>query len=153
MGGTGIGAALAIAATLGGTAVQAQDAGLLPWRDPGAVARGAGLYAEYCAACHGADLAGAPDWQRPDARGRMPAPPHDASGHTWHHPDALLFRITKYGTAAVVGDGYQSDMAGFGEVLDDDQILEVLAYIKSTWPRQVIETHDRINAAAAVPPQ
>lgn len=126
---------------------------LLPWQDSAAVERGAALYAEHCAACHGADLAGEPDWQTPKPSGRMPAPPHDQTGHTWHHPDTVLFRITKHGTEAVVGGDYRSDMGGFGEVLSDDQILEVLAYIKSTWPRRVIETHERINAAAGAPPQ
>jgi mono/diheme cytochrome c family protein len=131
----------------------AQEAGMLPWRDAQAVQAGQALYAEHCAACHGADLAGEPDWRLPKPSGRLPAPPHDASGHTWHHPDETLFRITKYGTEAIVGGSYQSDMAGFGGVLSDDQILQVLAYIKSTWPRRVIETHDRMNAAAAAPPQ
>ena len=66
----------------------------------------------------------------------MPAPPHDASGHTWHHPDGVLFRITKEGVAAVVGGGYQSDMPAFGDVLSDDEIRAVLAYIKSMWPER-----------------
>jgi mono/diheme cytochrome c family protein len=76
----------------------------------------------------------------------LPAPPHDASGHTWHHPDRVLFDITKRGTAAVVGGGYESGMPGFGGTLTDAEIRATLAYIKSTWPRRVRETHDRINA-------
>jgi mono/diheme cytochrome c family protein len=66
----------------------------------------------------------------------MPAPPHDASGHTWHHPDGVLFRITKEGPAAVVGGGYESDMPGFGDILGDEDIRAVLAFIKSTWPER-----------------
>ena len=66
----------------------------------------------------------------------MPAPPHDASGHTWHHPDGVLFRITREGPAAVVGGGYQSDMLGFGNVMSDDDIWAVLSFIKSTWPER-----------------
>ena len=27
----------------------------------------------------------------------LPAPPHNETGHTWHHPDEMLFAITKYG--------------------------------------------------------
>ncbi|MBL4645745.1 MAG: c-type cytochrome, partial [Rhizobiales bacterium] len=49
------------------------------------VKKGAVIYAEYCASCHGADLEGQPNWQSPDADGKMPAPPHDQRGHTWHH--------------------------------------------------------------------
>lgn len=94
------------------------------------------VYAENCASCHGINLEGQPDWKSRNANGRMPAPPHDATGHTWHHADAQLFAITKFGTAAVVRNGYQSDMPGFGDTLSDDEISAVLAYIKSTWPDQ-----------------
>jgi mono/diheme cytochrome c family protein len=102
--------------------------------DPAQVALGRRIYGEQCARCHGSNLEGQPDWQsrRPD--GRLPAPPHDASGHTWHHPDGVLFRITRDGTAAVIGGGYESDMPGFGGVLSDAEIRAVLAFIKSTWP-------------------
>src|SRR3989338_1234586 len=65
--------------------------------NPQQVARGNPVYAKYCAACHGANLEGQPKWQEKLPTGRMPAPPHDASGHTWHHPDGVLFGITKYG--------------------------------------------------------
>ncbi len=97
---------------------------------------GAALYAGHCASCHGAQLEGQPDWRERGPDGRLPAPPHDASGHTWHHPDALLERIVRDGTAAVVGGGYQSDMPGFGDVLSDAEIRAVLDYIKSTWPER-----------------
>ena len=81
------------------------------------------------------------------ARGEpVPAPPHDPTGHTWHHPDTQLFMLTKYSVAEMVGGGYESNMMGFGDVLTDDEILQVLAYIKSTWPDEVIEMHNQINA-------
>ncbi|SJM33687.1 Cytochrome c, class I (modular protein) [Mesorhizobium delmotii] len=101
-----------------------------------AIAQGRQLYAANCASCHGANLEGQLDWKRPLPSGRMPAPPHDASGHTWHHPDGVLFRITKEGPAAVVGGGYESDMPGFRGVLSDKEIRGVLAFIKSTWPER-----------------
>jgi mono/diheme cytochrome c family protein len=123
----------------------ASAGGFLPWQDPVAVARGAEVYAAQCASCHGVELEGQPDWRSPGPDGLLPAPPHDASGHTWHHPDGLLFRITKYGTEAVVGGGYRSAMMGFGDVLSDDDIIAVLAYIKSTWPPRVRAMHDRVN--------
>lgn len=64
----------------------------------------------------------------------MPAPPHDASGHTWHHPDRILFEIIKQGAAAIIGGGYESDMPGFGGTLTDAEIRAIIEYIKSTWP-------------------
>ena len=104
--------------------------------DADMLALGEAIYAEHCASCHGAELQGQPNWKRRLDSGRMPAPPHDATGHTWHHSDADLFRITKEGVAAVIGGDYESDMPGFGDVLTDEEILAVLAYIKSTWPER-----------------
>lgn len=102
--------------------------------DPETIRLGQELYAENCASCHGADLEGQqPDWRRRLENGRMPAPPHDASGHTWHHSDQSLLLITREGIEAVV-PGYESDMPAFGDFLTDEEIRAVLAYIKSTWP-------------------
>ena len=98
------------------------------------VAQGEAIYQQHCASCHGVNLEGQPYWRRRNDDGTLPAPPHDASGHTWHHPDELLFAITKYGTSAVVGRGYKSNMLGFEEQLDDGEIWAVLSYIKSQWP-------------------
>ena len=99
------------------------------------VALGRQLYAVHCAGCHGANLEGQPEWQTRLPSGRMPAPPHDASGHTWHHSDDQLFAITKRGVSAIV-PGYESDMPGFEGVLSEDEIRAVLAFIKSTWPEK-----------------
>jgi mono/diheme cytochrome c family protein len=104
--------------------------------DAATIARGETLYAERCASCHGAKLEGQPNWQIPLPSGKLPAPPHDASGHTWHHPDGVLFRITREGTAAVVGGGYESDMPGFGGILGDEDIRAILAFIKTKWPER-----------------
>ncbi len=99
------------------------------------IATGRDIYAETCASCHGAKLEGQPDWKRRLDNGRMPAPPHDETGHTWHHADKDLFRITKLGVGGVV-PGYESDMPGFGGTLSDAEIAAVLVYIKSTWPER-----------------
>lgn len=101
------------------------------------LAQGRHLYVEHCAACHGENLEGQPNWQGRLPSGRMPAPPHDATGHTWHHSDDQLFRITRDGVAAIVGGNYESDMPGFRDVLTDDEIWAILDYIKGTWPKRV----------------
>ena len=103
------------------------------------VARGKPLYEKYCASCHGQRLEGQRNWQKKLPSGRMPAPPHDASGHTWHHPDAVLFGITKHGLVPgrYAPPGYRSDMPGFGASLSDEDIWAVLAYIKSRWPEPI----------------
>jgi len=99
------------------------------------IALGQKFYATNCASCHGAKLEGQPDWKRRLDSGRMPAPPHDETGHTWHHADRQLFTITKLGVGGVV-PGYESDMPAFEGVLTDGEIRAVLAFIKSTWPNR-----------------
>jgi mono/diheme cytochrome c family protein len=97
------------------------------------------LYAQQCASCHGANLEGQPDWRKRLANGRFPAPPHDASGHTWHHPDEVLFGITKHGLVPPYAPaGYESDMPAFGGKLSDQEIRAVLAYIESRWSAEVL---------------
>lgn len=116
--------------------------------DPETVTAGYRIYARECAACHGDRLEGQPNWRNRNADGRLPAPPHDASGHTWHHPDGQLFALTKYGPAAMAGNGYQSDMPAYDGVLSDSEIVAVLSYIKSRWPQTIRERHDELNARA-----
>ena len=111
------------------------------------VTLGAAVYAEHCASCHGRNLEGEADWRRRRPDGTLPAPPHDATGHTWHHADELLFRMTKEGPAAVVGKGYRSTMTGFAGILDDREIWASLAYIKSHWPAEVREVQAKIDAS------
>jgi S-disulfanyl-L-cysteine oxidoreductase SoxD len=111
------------------------------------VARGKAVYEQYCAACHGARLEGQPDWRDKLPTGRMPAPPHDASGHTWHHPDGMLFGMTKYGLIAgkYAPPRYESDMPAFASVLSDEEIWAVLAYIKSSWPPEIRKVQREIT--------
>lgn len=111
------------------------------------VTLGAAVYTEHCASCHGRNLEGEPDWRRRRPDGTLPAPPHDATGHTWHHADEHLFRMTKEGPAAVAGKGYRSAMTGFAGVLDDREIWASLAYIKSRWPAEVRKVQAKIDAS------
>ena len=116
--------------------------------DPAQLALGRALYGEACAACHGAELEGEPNWRQRKPDGLLPAPPHDETGHTWHHPDRQLFEITKRGTAALVGSDYQTAMGPFDEVLSDDEIRAVLAYIKSRWPENIRSRQAEITTRA-----
>lgn len=113
--------------------------------DPEVVAVGKEVYAAHCASCHGVDLEGEPDWQTPRADGRMPAPPHDETGHTWHHPDAQLFLMTKHGIEPFAPEGYESDMPALEGVLDDEEIRAVITFIQSTWPPEILEAQRRID--------
>ena len=112
-----------------------------PKADPETIKLGARLYAEHCAACHGARLEGQPNWRQRLPNGRLPAPPHDESGHTWHHSDEVLFGITKHGLVPPYAPkDYESDMPAFAGKLSDREIRAVLEYIKSQWTsREVLE--------------
>lgn len=103
----------------------------------GLLAVGARVYAEQCASCHGADLEGQSDWQRSEPDGTLRAPPHDNTGHTWHHADQLLGDYVTLGGAETFRrlgvTGVESGMPAFGGVLSDDEIDAVLDYIASHW--------------------
>lgn len=109
------------------------------------------IYDQHCAACHGANLEGAPDWPVRNPDGTFPAPPHDETGHTWHHDNRLLFDYTALGGEALFAargiSGVQSGMPGFAGTLTEDQIWDVLAYIRSSWPDEVRAIQDELNAA------
>jgi len=102
------------------------------------LAAGERLYATHCANCHGANLEGQPEWRRRKADGKLPAPPHDDSGHTWHHDDQLLFDIVRDGLLPPRAPaGYLTDMPVYGGVLKDAEIRAVLAFIASRWSDEV----------------
>lgn len=84
---------------------------------------GSALYANNCASCHGEPNISAPPIPT--------APPHDESGHTWHHPDRLLFEWV------LDRPPLATSMPAFRGQLTEDEILNILAYIKSTWPADI----------------
>jgi mono/diheme cytochrome c family protein len=106
----------------------------LPALDRTKAAYGEELYGQYCAGCHGGNLEGAPNWQRPRSDGSYPPPPHDDTGHTWHHPDSFLIRYTAEGGAA-----YNGTMPGFADQLTEEDIDAVLEFLKSRWGQEARE--------------
>ena len=110
-----------------------------------AISLGKSVYVQNCASCHGVNLEGQKDWMSRLPDGLMPAPPHDETGHTWHHSDKYLFMITKYGLEDIIGQKYPNNMPAYKNILSDKEIISVLSYIKSTWPNKVKKIHDQIN--------
>ena len=102
------------------------------------------LYNNNCVSCHSANLQGAANWKSLDEDGYRKAPPLNGTGHTWHHSDEQLHQITKYGLAKFVKN-YQGKMMGFGDILSDTEITCVLAYMKSTWPKDILEKNHHMN--------
>lgn len=117
--------------------------------DPAVLATGQAVYMQHCAACHGARLEGQPNWRERGANGLLPAPPHDASGHTWHHPDQVLFDLTKHGVAKAANlKDYTSAMPAYEGVLTDAQIVAVLSWIKAQWPATIRAQQEEVDAQA-----
>ena len=110
------------------------------------VQAGEKIYQAQCATCHGVNLEGQPDWRERDANGFLPAPPHDATGHTWHHADDLLFEITNYGPGVVLNDAsYKSAMPLYKDILSDEEIIAVLSFIKNSWPEEQRSWQEEVN--------
>lgn len=143
-----VGAAIVLALRWA-VATRPAEAALLKPDDLAVVSLGSEVYAAQCASCHGANLEGQADWRTPGPDGQMPAPPHDETGHTWHHDDRTLFELTKYGLAKFAGADYRSAMPAYEDTLSDDEIIAVLSYIKSRWPDDVRARHDEMNASIA----
>ena len=112
------------------------------------VAHGAALYDAHCASCHGVNLEGQPDWKRTLPDGSLPAPPHDVSGHTWHHGDGELLRIIAEGGVVYMPE---SKMPGFAEVMSDDDMRAVLTFIKSSWGAEQLAWQAQITAGEVGP--
>lgn len=101
---------------------------------PAVIERGRVIYQANCATCHGGKGEGeSPNWKTRNADNTYPAPPHDSSGHTWHHSDQLLFEIVKDGGGRYNSPAFKSRMLAWGDKLSDDEIRAVLAYIKGMW--------------------
>lgn len=114
------------------------------------IERGKALYDASCASCHGAELQGQADWRSPDENGILPAPPHDETGHTWHHDNEMLFDYTKLGGQLALAQrgmvNFKSGMPGFAGALRDNEIWDILAFIRSTWPERIQEMHSMRNS-------
>jgi mono/diheme cytochrome c family protein len=110
-----------------------------PTVNPEELNLGKDIYASHCASCHGVNLEGQPEWKSQNEDGSFRAPPHDESGHTWHHGDPTLLAAIYEGGARFAGMniGGTSNMPAFAETLSNEEITAVLAYIKSSWPEDI----------------
>ncbi len=109
------------------------------------VAVGQAIYVKQCARCHGDDLQGQPNFRQRLPNGKMPAPAHDETGHTWHHPDWQLFEITKTGQQPFRPPEYKTDMPAYKDILTDGEIWAVLAFIKNSWPIYIQERQSEFS--------
>ena len=97
------------------------------------IAKGKTIYENNCVSCHKVNLVGAKNWKDLNNEGHRKAPPLNGAGHTWHHDDATLHNIIKYGLNKLVKN-YEGKMLGFEHKLRDKDIDSILSYMKSFWP-------------------
>jgi len=109
----------------------------------------AALYAQHCAACHGARGEGQPNWWKAGPNGRLPAPPLDATGHAWQHADAELTELLTEGMATVAGPDYQTDMPAYGGRLSAPEIAALVGWMKSLWPPGTRALQESLNPGGA----
>ena len=112
------------------------------------VEEGRRIYQQYCATCHGSEAEGAPDWQKPDERGELPAPPHGPDGHTWRHSDAMLRDMITHGWRDPFNATQRLTMPPFESLLSPREIDAVISYLKTLWTpeqRQFQERESRVR--------
>ena len=106
--------------------------------------RGGQLYRTYCLSCHGGATGG--------SMMDIP-PPHNATGHTWHHSDRQLTAIILDGSGQM-GEmmrqmmGTVKDtprMPAFRGALAEEDVANILAYIKTWWTPEQREWQRRIT--------
>lgn len=148
----GLGISIAVLLVLGVElpGVGGGSAELSPLQSSGA-GLGERVYNSNCAGCHGVSGEGQPDWQQRGANGALPPPPHDSSGHTWHHADGLLFRIIQQGGVLYSGPTTPSGMPGFGEQLSDGEIRAVVGYLKTFWGAEERAFQAEVSLADPLP--
>ena len=131
-------AAMGVAAGLSALLVACapQEGKKPPPLDPEMVALGRKVYVEHCAACHGPSGEGQPDWETPNALGELPAPPHDSTGHTWKHSDAMLYQITLHGWRDPFNETERLTMPAFRAVLSPREVRAVITYLKTLWTEE-----------------
>jgi mono/diheme cytochrome c family protein len=118
-------------------ALRSQSVPVASPADSKAVALGRQVYETQCASCHGVNLEGQAGRKEPNPDGSFRAPPHDETGHTWHHNDAYLVESIKLGGGRLPAGQGVSAMPAYENVLSEEEINAVLAYIKSTWPPDI----------------
>jgi mono/diheme cytochrome c family protein len=116
---------------------------------PDSVARGAVLFAERCAQCHGPQGQGHPDWQTPSNGQFAAAPPLNGTGNDWKRTRAELAAVIRHGVRR------KSDNAEIMPMwqgrLDERDIEDVINWMQSLWPAEVYEAWTRTHPVAATP--
>lgn len=112
------------------------------WYDQADIDKGATLFKQNCASCHGQNAEGTADWKKTDADGNYPPPPLNGTAHAWHHNKELLKRTILEGGVKLGGV-----MPGFAGQLSDQDIDAVIAFFQSKWPDKIYQKWAGANKA------
>lgn len=117
--------------------------------EPASLVRGAALFEQHCALCHGPQAQGHPDWLTPSNGSFAAAPPLDGTGNDWKRSRAEL--------AATIQNGVKrkSDnemvMPAWKGRLKDQDVEDVINWLQSMWPAEVYEAWTKAQANVAAP--
>jgi mono/diheme cytochrome c family protein len=109
------------------------------------VEKGFELYHRSCVHCHGRRLAGDVLWQVRDKFFGRRAPPLDYSGHAWQHSDEEFFHMTKFGRFSTAPPNPNSQMPAYEPHFSDEEIIALMAYVKSQWPLSLRVSQSLLN--------
>lgn len=105
------------------------------------VARGARLYQENCAQCHGPQAQGHPDWQRARQAGFAAAPPLNGTGTD--------IKLTQSAMVSVIRKGARHKgvmvMPAWRGRVSDDQILDIISWYQALWPAKTYQVWRKSN--------
>lgn len=121
----------------------------VPLFNPDSLTRGAALYAERCALCHGPQGQGHPDWQTPSNGLFAAAPPLNGTGNDWKRSRAELAGVIRHGVRRQ-GDNVEIMPAWQGR-LDERDIEDVINWMQSLWPAEVYKSWARQHGVTAAP--
>lgn len=103
-----------------------------PKKDFARFMQGGKLYRKNCAQCHGDRAQGDPNWRQANAKGKLPPPPLNGTGHTWHHPKEALAKTIRDGTLRIGGS-----MPPWRNSMSDKEINLVIEWFQSHWSDEI----------------
>lgn len=83
----------------------------------------------------------------------MPAPPHDAKGHTWKHSDAMLHRIVMQGWRDPFNKTSRLTMPAFSPILSPKEARSVITYLKTLWTPEQRRFQREESKKGSFPPE
>lgn len=105
------------------------------------ITRGASVYQEHCAECHGPQAQGHPSWSDQDIGTFVVAPPLDGTNEIW--------KKTKQQLVEVINNGVIKDakpvMPGWKDRLSDQQVEDAIMWFQALWPSERFDTWFKAN--------